>query len=346
MGANCTQVTVTGTGKTVKEFENGVWTNYFRVPVNAVLKTDMPGVTRLMKGAAVYTVQGSNYQFVKYNTGTGEYVGIKAPDEAAIKKLIYALPDLALGGRANSITQVDQISLQPETATWHTLLSVTIKCSYTYWYIKNNTTQEQVQEPFDLKLFRKDAQAPWHAATLLTPNAASDARRKQVLNTKPYRHEKTTLEKNYAQQALEHEQSLPTVSVPSGSDIQTFAAWFHQLLLEGNAGKTEKAFMTLIHPNQKNNAGMLSSYAADLLNKIKLATKNDFSSYKDQYCTNFQVKEKTGQSIEWWNKDRTKFSRILAEQKNGQWIITDCSIQIWQSFNPTQAQKTASSNCQ
>ncbi|MFM2360408.1 MAG: hypothetical protein RLY16_2401, partial [Bacteroidota bacterium] len=26
MGANCTQVTVTGTGKTVKEFENGVWT--------------------------------------------------------------------------------------------------------------------------------------------------------------------------------------------------------------------------------------------------------------------------------------------------------------------------------
>lgn len=156
LGQNCTQVTITGTGKTVKEYEDGAWINYFRIPVNAILKTDMQGVTRLMKGAAVYTVNGSAYQFKKYNTASGEYIGLKTPNEAEIKKQIYALPDLALGGRANNITEVESISINTKDATWHTLLSVSVKADYVYWYKKSNTVLEQISEPFELRLYRKD----------------------------------------------------------------------------------------------------------------------------------------------------------------------------------------------
>jgi len=345
LGQNCTQVTITGTGKTVKEYEDGVWVNYFRIPVNAILKTDMQGVTRLMKGAAVYTVNGSAYQFKKYNTASGEYIGLKTPNEAEIKKQIYALPDLALGGRVNNITDVESISINTKDATWHTLLSVSVKADYVYWYKKSNTVLEQVSEPFELRLYRKDVNSSWYQATCINPNAANDSRKKQVLSTKPYVNQKTILEKNSLQQTDRNFQQLPDVDLPAFNNVQDVAVWLNNLLVEGNAGKSEKMFLLLIHPSQKNGAGFLNAYAADLLTKMKMAVQNDFSTYNKQYCPTIDVKEKTVQTIEWWNKDKTKSSRLSVQQDKGKWFIADLSINIWQNFNPAQTEKTMNTIC-
>lgn len=345
LGQNCTQVTITGTGKTVKEYEDGAWINYFRIPVNAILKTDMQGVTRLMKGAAVYTVNGSAYQFKKYNTASGEYIGLKTPNEAEIKKQIYALPDLALGGRANNITEVESISINTKDATWHTLLSVSVKADYVYWYKKSNTVLEQISEPFELRLYRKDVNSSWHQASCITPNAANDSRKKQVLSTKPYVNQKTILEKNSLQQTERNFQQLPDVDLPAFNNVQDVAVWLNNLLVQGNAGKSEKMFLLLIHPSQKNSAGLLNAYAADLLTKMKMAVQNDFSTYNKQYCPTIDVKEKTVQTIEWWNKDKTKSSRLSVQQDKGKWFIADLSINIWQNFNPAQTEKTMNTIC-
>ena len=345
LGQNCTQVTITGTGKTVKEYEDGAWINYFRIPVNAILKTDMQGVTRLMKGAAVYTVNGSAYQFKIYNTASGEYIGLKTPNEAEIKKQIYALPDLALGGRVNNITDVESISINTKDATWHTLLSVSVKADYVYWYKKSNTVLEQISEPFELRLYRKDVNSSWYQATCINPNAANDSRKKQVLSTKLYVNQKTILEKNILQQTERNFQQLPDVDIPAFNNVQDVAVWLNNLLVEGNAGKSEKMFLLLIHPSQKNSAGLLNAYAADLLTKMKTAVQNDFSTYNKQYCATIDVKEKTVQTIEWWNKDKTKSSRLSVQQDKGKWFIADLSINIWQNFNPAQTEKTMNTIC-
>lgn len=345
LGQNCIQVTITGAGKTVKEYEDGAWVNYFRIPVNAILKTDMQGVTRLMKGAALYTVNGSAYQFKKYNTAYGEYIGLKTPNEAEIKKQIYALPDLALGVRANIITEVESVSIDTKDAAWHTPLSVSVKVDYVYWYKKSNTVLEQISEPFELRLYRKDVNSSWHQASCITPNAANDSRKKQVLGTKPYVNQKTILEKNILQQTERNFQQLPDVGLPAFNNVQDVAVWLNNLLVEGNVGKSEKMFLLLIHPSQKNGAGFINAYAADLLTKMKTAVQNDFSTYNKQYCTTIDVKEKTVQTIEWWNKDKTKSSRLSVQQDKGKWFIADLSINIWQKFNPAQTEKTMNTPC-
>lgn len=345
MGANCTLVTVTGTGKTVKEYDNGAWVNYFRVPVNAVLKTDMQGVTRLMKGAAVYSVNGGRYHFVKYNTGTGEYIGLQQPAASEIVKLINTLPDMAMGGLANIVTEVENISIDESSATWHTLLSVSVKCTYTYWYKTSNTTLQKVKAPFDIRLYRKTENSAWHQASLIKPNAASDSRKEQLQETKNNQHAQSILEQSMQRKAALYLQSLPDVQLQAFNNAADAAEQLNRLLYEGDAGKAEKALLLWIHPSQKNSAGMLNGYAESLLSKLKQAASNDFSSYKDQYCQQLNIKEKNTQSIEWWNKDKTKFSRLSVQQQNGSWYITDASINLWQSFNAVNAQKTGSSTC-
>ena len=104
-------------------------------------------------------------------------------------------------------------------------------------------------------------------------------------------------------------------------------------------------FLLLIHPSQKNSAGLLNAYAADLLTKMKMAVQNDFSTYNKQYCPTIDVKEKTVQTIEWWNKDKTKSSRLSVQQDKGKWFIADLSINIWQNFNPAQTEKTMNTIC-
>lgn len=67
MGGNCIEVKITGKGGITKEFENGVWIQYHRTPVNAILRTEMAGVTMLMKGAAVYSQwQPISFQKIQY----------------------------------------------------------------------------------------------------------------------------------------------------------------------------------------------------------------------------------------------------------------------------------------
>lgn len=346
MGANCTEVKITGKGGITKEFENGVWIQYYRIPVNAILRTEMVGVTRLMKGAAVYTVNGNQYHFKKYNTATGEYLGLKAPDAAEIKTFISSLPDLGLGSRANQVIDVVSFDIDNSMPVWHTLLSVSVKASYVYWQKKSDFEQEQMRVPFDLRLHKKEGQNGWSEATLINPDAASDPRKTEKLGTKKYNGEKTLMEKGMQKINDQKFNSLPDVNIPPYTSTKDMANWIHKLLLEGDAGKAEKMFLLLTPASQKNNAGMLHPYAAGLLEKIKTALTNNYSTYNQQYCTELQIKESSPNSVEWWNKDKTKFSRMVIQQDAGRWYITDLSINLWQSFNARNATQTSNTVCQ
>ncbi len=90
---------------------------------------------------------------------------------------------------------------------------------------------------------------------------------------------------------------------------------------------------------------MLHPFAAGLLDKIKTALTNNYSTYKQQYCSTLMIKESSANSIEWWNKDKTKFSRMVVQQDAGTWYITDLSINLWQSFNARNAEMTIKTEC-
>lgn len=346
MGPNCIEVKVTGKGSLVEENENGSWITYFRIPTTAILKTDLPGVTRLMKGAAVYTKSGSNFLFKKYNTATGEYIGLPAPNVEEIKLYLQSLPDLGLGGHANIITDVSSIQLDNSAPVWHTLLSVSINAEYIYWYKKSDFELEQIKEPFELRLYRKSANEQWFRASLMTPNAAKDKRRKEVLGQKAYAKEKTILEKGMLKMSETHLNSLPSVTVPKFNSINEAADWVNALLIEGDPNKAEKMFLMLFHPSQKSETGILYPYAQELIQKMKLALTNGYSQYNKQFCPEINIKEQpSASSIEWWNKDKTKFCRMNVQFEQSKMYLTELNINLWQQFNSKNAEQTMNAIC-
>jgi hypothetical protein len=351
MGENCTRVDVTGRGSTAREWVNNAWVTYYRIPVNATLKTELAGVTRLFKGAAWYDVNGATYRFKKYNPGTAEYLGMPPLDTAPVRTFLESLGDYGLGGLANIITEVHQLDIRNTPATWHTLNSVSIPVDLTYTKLRSNTQLEKIKEPFEMRLYREEATSKWNNVAWLVPNSATDSRRKASLgittvSATQMSQIKTLFAQKMSLQATQQFNQLPDVAIPAFSNMSDVASWMNTLLQQGSAEKAEKAFLTLIYPTQRNNAGILSGYASDLLTKLKTATKNDFSSYNDQYCNSINIKVQSAQAIEWWNKDRTKFSRMAVQVENGKWYITDLSINLWQSFNAANARKTADSPCQ
>lgn len=345
LGTNCLNVIVTGKGSFSEEIENGKKVKFFRITVNANLKTDINGVNRLMKGAAVYTMFGNNYQFRKYNTASGEYTGLTAPNVTEIKSFIMSLSDFALGSLANNIIELESIELDNTNPKWHTLQSVSIKALYTYWQKKSDFELEKLKVPFELRLYRKDGDSPWHQASLIKPNAADDNRKTVIIGTKKYNHEKTIIEKSMQKQSENNFNNLPTVTIPNYTNIKDIAIWVNNLLIEGDIGKAEKMFLSLIHPSQKNSAGLLNAFASNLVDKMKNSLNNDFSRYNKQYCSNLSVKELNKQTIEWWNKDRSKFCRLSVQIEQSKWYISDLSINLWQSFNAKNAEMTMNTKC-
>lgn len=350
MGPNCTTVELKGAGTTAKEYVDGAWSVFYRVPVHATLKTEMNGVTRLMKGSAWYAVNGNSYNFKKYNPGTAEYVGFPAPDVAEIKAFIMSLPDYGLGGTANRITEVNEMDIRNTPAQWHTLLSVSVPADVTYTYKKNNTQLEKVKEPFMLRLYRTDANAKWNRASFMTPDQSGDDRRKVVLGTETISEYKmnqikTILEKNMMVQNQNHMNSLPEVSIPVINNTTELANWLNSVFMEQNPEKAEKILLQLLYKSHYNSAGSLNPEAQQMMLTLKSAVKNDFSSYKDQYCTRVNIKEQTASSVEWWNKDKSKSCRCATTNENGRWFITELRVGVWDFHFSKYAEKTAAAKC-
>ncbi len=350
LGPNCTQVTVVKQGTTEKEWVNNTWVYYHRVPVHITLQTEMQGVTRQLKGNAWYEVNGSVYTFKKYNPGTATYVGLPHPDTDTIRKFIVSLPDYGMGGKANTMTEVHEFYFHENPITWHTLLSVSIPVDVVYTYKKNNTTLEKVKEPFEVRLYRDQVNSAWNQVSFITPDAASDSRKKEILGTEnksDYQMSqiKTVLEKGLMQQSEAHFKSLPDVDIPNFQNMQDFVVWINQVLREENQGKAEKLLLKLWHPSQFNPVGQLYPDAQQMMDLLKKAVQNDFSTYADQYCETLRVKSQTNQTVEWWNKDQSKSCRCSILQENGKWYITELRIYIWESFMPVKAQQTTQTNC-
>jgi hypothetical protein len=350
MGPNCSKVEIIGSGSTKKEFVNGVWVTYYRIPVHATLKTEMNNVTRLMKGAAWYSVNGNTYSFKKYNPGTGEYIGLPAPDVTAIKTFVSSLPDYGLGGLANIVTEVNELEIRNTPAVWHTLLSVSVPADITYVFRKNNTQLEKVKEPYDIRLYRLAVNSSWNSVTFIKPNPETDSRSKislgvETISEYKMSQIKTLVEKNLSGQNENHKNSLPEVTIPTLENTKQLAEWLNSVFIEENPEKAEKLLLQLLYRNHFNNAGLLNPDALQMMQNLKNAVKNDFSSYKKQYCTSVKIKEQTANSVEWWNKDKTKSSRCSTVNENGRWFITELRVGLWDFHFEKYAIKTSDTVC-
>lgn len=176
-----------GRGSIKTEMEQGVWVTSCRVPVTVITETTMKNVQREYRGAAVYTVSGNQYLFRKYNPATGKYIGLPALNEQQVLNWILQnypkTPELFLPMRGQEIA-VHEISIEPESQTWNTMISVSLRAWITYSWV-NGYSLFKTRKPYELRLFRQTAsdsvwkQLAWIPATV----SNGDQRKEEVLET-------------------------------------------------------------------------------------------------------------------------------------------------------------------
>ena len=351
LGTNVISVTVLGPGKTSTEYVNGGYSTFYRVSLNVKLKTDMPGVTKLLQGAAKYNAGGGRYSFVQYAPGISQYIGLSAPDTAKIRELILSMPDYGLGMYTNSITEVVSFSFPGNTpALWHTLESVSIPATLITKQKTNNVTIETIKKPYELRLHRIGTGA-WTKVSWNTPDSRSDNRRTESLGIETvgeYTMSKipTLMEKIQKAEGAKQAANRPKVDIPQINTMTDLMKWYHGLLMEGDYAKVEAVTLQLLHRDHFDpKTNLLEGNSQIKLEYIKKALTNDFSVYSKQNCPNPQVMNKSATDISWWNKDKSKASTLEIVNENGRWFFKDIQIYVWDYHMEKRAEETMNTPC-
>ena len=352
-GADCITVSTLGSGSTSTDYVNGGYSTFYRVPVSVKLKTDLPGVTKLLKGAAKYGHGGGNkYFFKQYAPGTTEYLGLPSPDTAQIRAFVHTMPDYGLEGTAAVIVDVVGMRFHAAPAPLcHSLLSVSLPVDVIYTQKESSTSLETVKQPYLLRLYRKSANSAWDGVAWTTPDYRSDGRRKESLGVEQigeYKMSKTLslMEKAKVKAAEKEAASRPKVDVPAINSMQDLLSWYHGLLMEGDYAKVEAVTLQLFSPeNFDSKIRLLDGNGAIQLDNIKKALTNDFSTYRQQYCATPLVMNSDKTGISWWNKDKSKASSITIKTENGRWYIAKVNVYIWDFYSEQRARNTMEAPC-
>jgi hypothetical protein len=352
LGANCISVKVSGGGSSSTEYVNGGYSTFYRVSVSAILKTDMPGVTKIAKGAAKYShAGGGKYTYKQYAPGTVEYNGLPAPDTSKIRAFILSMSDYGLT-EATFLDDVIGFSfLKTPEPLWHTLLSVSLPVSLVFTRRISDARLETVKRPYLLRLYRNSANEPWTNVAWTTPDYRMYNIKEETLVLRKlgeYEMSKTTywVEKSKIKEAEKIAAARPKVETPTVNNMKDVFKWYHALLMEGDYTKVEAAIIQLLHPDLiDSRTKLLDANAVLMLDRMKKVLTNDFSTYKKQYCTTPILFEVSDTEISWWNKDKSQKSFITIKKENNRWYIYNVASYLWTFYNEAQANATMNAAC-
>jgi len=334
-GANCLSVSVLGNGSTSTDYVNGGYSTFYRVPVNIKLKTELPGVTKLAKGAAKYGYSGGNsYMYNSYSPGTTEYIGLPAPDTAQIRALILSLSDYGMK-ESGAIDLVSFKFFATPAPIWHTLESVSITAEAVMITKASGSRLVTIRLPYALRAYRKTASSPWTSVTWTTFDGGVDRRKKEIISEETvseYKMSKLTIlaEKARIKEAEKQAALRPKVEIPAIKNIVDVMNWYHGLLMEGDYAKLEAATLQLLYTNSFDNTSRLLNGPGELiLLALKRAVTDDFSPYNKQNCPNPEIHSKSNTQIAWWNKDKSRSCSLTIKNEDGRWYLYNVQVYIW-----------------
>ena len=350
-GANCLSVSVLGNGSTSTDYVNGGYSTFYRVPVNIKIKTELPGVTKLAKGAAKYGYSGGNsYMYNSYSPGTTEYIGLPAPDTAQIRALILSMADYGM----TQSSLIDVLSFKffaNPPPVWHSLNSVSITAEAIELYGLSSTQLVTYRTPYAIRVYRENATSPWTSVAWTNNYSTLDTRRKEQIaeeKISAYKMSKlTNLTQKAAIKEAEKQATLrPKVEIPAVKNIMDVMKWYHGLLMEGDYAKLEAITLQLFHPDKfDKTTKLLDVNAAIILANIKKAIANDFSTYNLQNCTNPPIESKSDTQIAWWNKNKSKATTITIKNEDNRWYIDNVQVSIWDFYSEAMAKECMAAAC-
>jgi hypothetical protein len=138
------------------------------------LRTEEPAVTLIVKGDAVYTLDGARASYRRFRVISNEYIGMPTPTVDSLMAIIRANPGELFGNSTwmRMVDAVERLEVIPSDSTpwtWHTLNSVEFMVATRYRVITSYTVISTVEVNYSVRIYRESIEAPWKRAFVSTP---------------------------------------------------------------------------------------------------------------------------------------------------------------------------------
>jgi hypothetical protein len=331
-----TTILLTSAGSTKKEFENNIYQTVYRRDVSITEPSNnpaFPNVKTIHYGAVRYDLTNGKYVFSRYLVGDSELIGMPDPDKGEIMNMVDSnLTEIFRLGIRNEIIGLPQkFELVKDTKfTWHNFNSVTFKAFTSYErFINDIGDAQEEKQVYAIRLYREET-GTWNKLI-----ASSIESEKTILSTKKYTTAQREQLKSFemiisTSEAEKKWKSLKPINFPEMKDMHDVKDFVHSYFYGKSSDEIESllyqmlASFYFVKPDFK----VLTSDGKALIDKTLQATATGEFLYKDQFCVTPEIKEVGNGYIDYWNKDKSAYTRLAIGTENNQWKLGGITIYI------------------
>jgi hypothetical protein len=229
---------------------------------------------------------------------------------------------------------------------WHNFTSVSFDMeTTTERFINDIGDAETVQQVYEIRVYRDSETGPWNRLV-----ASESANNRTVLSTKRYsaserenlKSFEMLLQTRLAEAKWASFEPLNMPEMKDNFDVMTFV---HNTFMSGDAASIENVLYHML-PSfyfEKPDFKVLTRDGSDLVNRILANTVSNDFIYKNQYCEFPELKERGNGYLDYWNKNKTAYTRLEIGTEHNKWKLGGIAMYVIQV--PDQARQIEASAC-
>ncbi|UPQ79202.1 hypothetical protein M0M57_16495 [Flavobacterium azooxidireducens] len=350
---SATNIILRSNGTTGKEWENNEYISVYRRDVSIELPStnkNYPKVKVMLYGGVRYNVNGTNHTFSKYNPGSEEIIGMPKPNKEELLKFLddQVLEIFRLAERNEIIGLPSAFEINENTKySWPSFDRLEFDTWVTYEKLINDIGDAKtIKEAIKIRMYR-DENGSWNR---IDKGTASIENNKIILSEKKYsaveRAKLKTFEMLLQSKLAEKKiNAMQPIDLPAMKDNYEVMNFVHSQFLSADKAKIESMLYQLLASFyfSKTDKNVPTRDGQELIDKILKNTVSGDFIYKNQYCEKPEIKENGNGSIDYWNKDKTAYTRLELGTENNNWKLGGITIYIISTLE--KAQKTEATAC-
>ncbi|MCG9911314.1 MAG: hypothetical protein MH137_08425 [Flavobacteriales bacterium] len=298
-------------------------------------------------GSMLYNKNGSVFSFNMFGFGAVEITGMPDPKKEEVLPVVNASKNLLLKADANRIIGTPgNFDVAPGTKyVWKNFDDVEFEVVVKFErFINDIGDAETVNQKYRITLQGKDGEN-WQK---VHPSFRETDR--EVLSTKKYSQAERANMKTYdhvlaTEEAEKVWAQIKPMNVPDFKDMYEAMDFMHPLFMEGTENSIRNLLYNMLSSSyfRRPDFKVPTQEGTELMNSVMTKVVTGEFLYRDQYCSMPEVKETGTNSIDWWNKDKSAYSRITMVKEEGKWKIGGITMYLISELE--KANRVASVTC-
>ncbi|MBN4077526.1 hypothetical protein JYT25_00070 [bacterium AH-315-C20] len=332
-----------GTGKVY----NKITETYYMRSFEATWDTDYPGVTQRVSIEYKYNKSGSGWSFTKEFVVKSLYDGIPNPTNEELMAMINGdMKEFLSGSYTDVVGEIESIKLADKPRwMWHTVSSVSVNFEAVYRKKMSSTEVSKVKQIHTIRLYSDGYKQPWK--NFMGSKSGSP----EILTTETYTYDELENMKTFYELQLDKEASalmagLPKITIPAFKNTKEAIVYTYKMLREATYDEFKSYMYEMLSVRHFHREG--SKILSGQGEKVFEDMKEIFvprTAFKDQSCEHPLVKTDGETSMEFWNRDKSRSSRIVIHESNGKYEIRTLSIYVFVKDELISTCKSAPAQC-